>query len=254
MAYEEDRWLILAAAGVVAANAVVLFDYPLARNVAIMVGTLVSNPGAVAKAALDWLAPVDGKDGMNFQAIGEAVVKLSEEVATKEYWTGPAWETFKSSADAFAKQVTAASTYFENVSSGMDTIATLYHYAVYVACLVAAITTALAAAKWLTFIVPIFVAVVMRGQINGILIALAQILRGIVGKNVKSAAMLAGILVAVNGLCATMTQVIDKGRPHADFGPSDLEYVSNGEERPGSLQRKNGGMPSMPGMSAGGLI
>ncbi|MFF0863043.1 hypothetical protein ACFYUV_14900 [Nonomuraea sp. NPDC003560] len=252
MPYEEDRWLILAAAGVATANAAVLFEYPLARNVAIMVGALVSNPGAVAKAAIEWLAPVVGEDGLDFEAISGAIVKLAEEVASKEYWTGPAWEVFKKSADDFAQQVKVASAYFQNVSSGMDTIATLYHYAVYVACLVAAITTALAAAKWLTFIVPIFVAVVMRGQINGILISLAQILRGIVGKNVKSAAMLAGILATVNGMCAMMTQVIDKGRPNAKFGPSDLEYVSNGEEKPGTLQRKNGGMPDLT--TAGGLI
>ncbi|MEU5864827.1 MULTISPECIES: hypothetical protein [unclassified Nonomuraea] len=245
MAYEADRYLILAAAGVTSANAAVLFEYPVARNVAMLVISLVSHPETLMKAAKDWAS-------MDFEAVARDVAKLSEEIATKEYWTGPAWEVFKDSAHAFAKQVEASSTYFKSVSGGMDTIGTLYHYAVYVACLAATITTALAVAKWMTFIVPVFAAVVLRGQINGMLIALGQILRGVVGKNVKSAAMLAGILATVNGMCAMMTQSIDKGRPKADFAPSDLEYVDRGSDSVGTLQRKNGGMPSMN--LGGGLI
>ncbi|NUP00441.1 MAG: hypothetical protein HOV96_23605 [Nonomuraea sp.] len=252
--YESDRWRILTAASMASGAAVVLFQYPLARNIALMIGTIVSNPGDMAKAAKEWQAPAEGEGGMDFEAIRQEIVKLKEAVHEKGYWSGPAWELFSQSADTFAEQVKATETYYKGVGTGVGQVATLYHWAVEVAVWAAAAMTLAAQWQWLSFIVPVWGQVVMRGAINGLLVSLAQVLRSMLGKKLKAVAVLTGILVAVNAMCATMTQLIDKNRPKPDYSPTDLEYVSNDSTGVGNLQQKNGGMPnlSVPGM--GGLI
>jgi len=248
--YEGDRWYSLTAASVAAASAAVLFQYPMARNIALMIGTLVSDPGAIAKAAKQWLAPADGEDGMDFESIWQEIAKLKETTHDKGHWSGPAWELYSKSADTFIEQVKVTESYYRGVGGGMNQVATLYHWAIEVACWASAAMGIAAKMHWLSFIVPVWGRVVMQGAITGLLTSLAQILRSMLGKQMKSVAVLAGILVAVNAMCATMTQAIDQNRPKPDYSPTDLEYVADDSTGVGSLKQKNGGMPDLkvPGM------
>lgn len=248
--YESDRWRSLTAASMATGAAVVLFQYPIARNIALMIGTIVSNPGAIAKAALDWAAPADGEKGMDLGGIAQEMIKLKDVVHDKGYWTGPAWELFSKAADTFVEQLKVTEDYYKGVSSGVGQVATLYHWAVEVAVWVAAAMTLAAKWHWLSFIVPVWGQVVIRGAITGLLVSLAQVLRGMLSKKMKAVAVLTGVLVAVNVMCATMTQAIDKNRPKPDYSPADIKYVADDSTGVGSLEQKNGGMPNLnvPGM------
>ncbi|MFI9589402.1 hypothetical protein [Nonomuraea sp. NPDC052265] len=251
--YDSDRWQILSAAAMASASALVLSQYPIARNIALLIGTIVSNPGDMAKAAKEWEAPADGQAGMDFDAIKTELVRLKQEIEDKGYWKGPAWMVFSEAVDQFAQQLDVTATYFKGVGGGMDHMATLYHWAVQVAVYVGFAMALAAAWEVASYFIPLGGRVAARVTISGFLTALGQALRSVVSKKVKSVAMLTGVLVLVNGMCAMMTQSIDKGRPKPDFAPTDLEYASNGSEGAGSLRRKNGGMPSM-NLPGGGLI
>ncbi|MEV4110554.1 hypothetical protein [Nonomuraea sp. NPDC049695] len=251
--YSGDRERFLQAAAMASAAAVILFEYPLARNIALMIGTMVANPDGMAEAAAAWKAPTEGADGLNFETIKQEMVKLKEQIEDKGFWKGPAWEVFSQAADTFIEQLGAAKKYHEGVGGGMHGIATLYHWASQVAMLVAAAMMGVALVKLSMFLLNVAVAMTVRGAINGILVSLGQVLRGLVGKQVKSVAVLTGIMLTVNGLCASLSQLFDKNRPKADYSPADLEYVSPKDKSGvGTLQAKNNGMPnlntSMPSM------
>ncbi|MEU1386274.1 MULTISPECIES: hypothetical protein [unclassified Nonomuraea] len=251
--YESDRWRIITAASVASASAVVLSQYPMARNIALLIGTLVSNPGDIAKAAVEWAAPAVGATAEHLPEIKNELVKLKTVIEEKGYWKGPAFLVFSEAVDQFAEQLDVTSTYFKGVGDGMNHMATLYHWAVEVACVVSVAMAALAAYEVVSYLFPVG-RVAAKVTISSFLTALGQALRSVVSKKMKSVAMLTGLLVAVNGMCAFMTQNIDKGRPKPDFAPTDLKYASpTTEGAPGTLQRKNGGMPSM-NLPGSGLI
>ncbi|MER6512582.1 hypothetical protein ABT158_37625 [Nonomuraea sp. NPDC001636] len=252
--YDSDRWQILSAAAMASASALVLSQYPIARNLALMIGTLVSNPGDMAKAAKEWEAPADGQAGMDFESIKTELVRLKKEIEEKGYWKGPAWMVFSEAVDQFAEQLDVTSAYFKGVGGGMDHMATLYHWAVQVAVYVAFAMALAAVWEVASYFIPVAGKLTARVTISGFLTALGQALRNVVSKKVKSVAMLTGVLVMVNGMCAMMTQSIDKGRPKPDFAPTAVEYAApTTDGAPGTLQRKNGGMPSM-NLPGGGLI
>jgi hypothetical protein len=247
--YQSDRGRILIAASMATSSAVVLFQYPLARNIALMIGTIVSNPGAMNKAAKEWEAPANGgASGVDFDGIREEVLKLKEQIHQKGHWKGPAWEMFSQSVDTFAEQIAVTKGYYKGVGSGVEKISTLYHFAVEVAFWVATAMTIAARWQWLSFIVPVWSQVVIRGAINGMLVSLGQVLRGILSKKVKAVVVMTGILVTVNGMCAMMTQLIDQNRPKPDYSPADLKYVPNEATGVGSLHPKSGAFPQIPGM------
>ncbi|MER6579306.1 hypothetical protein [Nonomuraea sp. NPDC001023] len=252
--YDSDRWQILSAAAMAGASALVLSQYPIARNLALMIGTLVSNPGDIAKAAVEWVAPTDGHSGVDFESIKTELVKLKKDIEEKGYWKGPAWFVFSESVDLFAEQLEAASTYFKGVGGGMEHIATVYHWAVLVAVAVAFAMGLAAVWELASYLIPGPGKLAARITISGFLTALGHALRNVVSKKVKSVAVLTGVLVMVNGMCAMATKSIEQGRPKPDFAPAALEYAPpTSEEAPGTLQRKNGGMPSM-NLPGGGLI
>ncbi|MEV0233315.1 hypothetical protein [Nonomuraea sp. NPDC050786] len=251
--FSGDRERALQAAAMASAAAVILFEYPLARNIALMVGTLVSNPDGMAEAAAAWKAPAEGADGLNFETIKQEMVKLKEQIEEKGHWKGPAWQVFSEAADTFIEQLDAAKRYHQSVGAGMHGVGNVYHWAVQVGMLVAAAMMGVALAKLSMFVLNVAVAMTVRGVINGILVSLGQVLRGLVGKQVKTVAVMTGILLTVNGLCASLSQLFDKNRPKADFSPADLEYAAPKDKSGvGTLQPKNNGMPnlntSMPSM------
>ena len=83
--YSSDRWQFITAASVAAASSVVLYHNPMARNIALMLGIMVSNPGGMQEAARQWAEVVSGADGVDFvNATGSA------NAATINAWLRPA--------------------------------------------------------------------------------------------------------------------------------------------------------------------
>ncbi|MFG1703428.1 hypothetical protein ACFLIM_09550 [Nonomuraea sp. M3C6] len=248
--YDSNRWKSIAAAGMATTAAGVLWRYPLAKSIAVMIGSLVSNPGSMKEAARTWADPTNGDGCLAFDGIKQELLSLKQHIHDKEWWKGPAWQVFSDSIDTFVDQLDAAKRYHEGVGSGMDLIGTLYHWAVEVAWLVANILTTIAAWQVLTYIFPPQAQLATQVATNGILTSLAQALRGLLGKQMKGVAVLSGLLLTVNLMCGTMTQLIDKNRPRPDYEPADLEYMAPEDDSGvGTLQPKNGGMPNVGSMS-----
>ncbi|MFI6918584.1 hypothetical protein ACIBIZ_01425 [Nonomuraea spiralis] len=239
--------MIITASTQANAAAVVLFQYPMARNIALMIGTLVCNPGSIAAAAKVW-------EEVAVEPIKNQIIQLKQEIEEKGYWKGPAYVVFSDAVDTFTGQLETTESYFKSVGSGVDKIAGLYHFAVQVAFWVATVMTIVAGYQVVSYFFPGAGQVAARVTINSLLTSLGTALRGIVSKKVKSVAMLTGLVVAVNAMCAMMTSSIDKGRPKPDFASADLEYTNKSSTGVGTLQRKNGGMPSLNLPSGGGLL
>jgi hypothetical protein len=236
--------MIISATATASLAATRLWEYPVARVIPVMMGALVSNPGDMHKAAEQWQAPADG--GMDLDAIKQEILGLKQAMAnSKNAWKGPAWEAFSESVDTFADQVSVAKKYHEGVGGGMSGIATLYHWAVVVAFYVAVVMTLAATLNLLKSVYPPAWAAIMAA-ISGLLNPLAQMLRNLLSKTAKAVMGLTVTLVAVNAMCATLTQLIDKSRPKADFSPADLEYKAPKDGTTvGTLQPKNGGFPGL---------
>ncbi|MEV4117062.1 hypothetical protein [Nonomuraea sp. NPDC049695] len=226
--------------------AVILGEYPLARNIALALATLLANPEGMRGAAEAWTAPTaKGKDCVEFETIIHEVRTLTDEMADKEWWKGSAAELCKQSTETLTEQLKIASSYHQGVGQGLHTIAALYSAAVVLAATVASVLMYLAWLKLLSWLGSIPQQIATRGTINAILAKLALAVRTMVSKQLKSVGGLATILALINAACATLSQVIDKNRPKADFSQVALEYVPNDSTGVGTLQRKNSGMPGL---------
>ncbi|TYB59780.1 hypothetical protein FXF51_32695 [Nonomuraea sp. PA05] len=249
-----DRGQFIYAATTATAAAAMLYEYPMARNIALMIGTMVSNPHSMELAAERWSTP-DGGGEMDFEGIKQAVRTLRDECNEKEWWKGPACEAFNESVDTFLEQIGTAEQYHQGVGQGMGSIATAYHWAAEVATVVATVMLLLAGWKKL---LPIFAPwpgaqAAIALAIFVALTRMGMVVRGMLGKQMKSVAMLTALVGGINFMCMSLGQFMEKNRPRPDFAPADLEYVGDETTGVGTLQPKNGGMPSIPTTGTGGM-
>ncbi|UBU14599.1 WXG100 family type VII secretion target [Nonomuraea gerenzanensis] len=249
-----DRGQFIYAATTATAAAAMLYEYPMARNIALMIGTMVSNPHSMQLAAERWSQPEGGGD-MDFAGIKQAVRTLRDECNEKEWWKGPACEAFNQSVDTFLEQMDKAEQYHQGVGQGMGSIANAYHWAAEVVTVVA--TVMLLLAGW-NKLKPLFApwpgaAAAIALAIFVTLTRMGMVVRGMLGKQMKSVAMLTAVVAGINFMCMSLGQFIEQSRPRPDFAPAAVEYVGDDSTGVGTLQPKNGGMPTMPTTGAGGM-
>ncbi|GAA2210598.1 hypothetical protein GCM10009850_060570 [Nonomuraea monospora] len=248
------RGKFIYAATTATAAAAMLYEYPMARNIALMIGTMVSNPPSMQLAAERWSAPEGGGE-MDFEGIKQAVRTLREECNEKEWWKGPACEAFNDSVDTFLEQMDTAEKYHQGVGQGVHSLANAYDLAADVVVTVASVMLLLAGWKKL---LPLFTPwpgfqAAMAVAIFVALTRMGMVVRGMLGKQMKSVAMLTAVVAGVNLMCMSLGQFMEQSRPRPDFAPADLEYVGDETTGVGTLQPKNGGMPSISTTGAGGM-
>ncbi|MGW3342906.1 hypothetical protein ACWDA3_06345 [Nonomuraea rubra] len=247
-----DRGQFIYAATTATAAAAMLYEYPMARNIALMIGTMVSNPHSMELAAERWSTPEGGGE-MDFEGIKQAVRTLRDECNEKEWWKGPACQAFNDSIDTLLTQLDTAGRYHQGVGQGMGSIATVYHWAAEVATVVATAMLAIGTWKLVTQVIPVVgVQIGIRGVVMGVLASLGEVMRGLLGKQLKSVAVLTALVAGVNFMCMSLGQFIEQSRPRPDFAPAALEYVGDESTGVGTLQPKNGGLPTMPSMPTTG--
>jgi hypothetical protein len=249
-----DRGQFIYAATTATAAAAMLYEYPMARNIALMIGTMVSNPHSMTLAAEQWSNP-EGDGDMNIESVKQAVRALREECLEQEWWKGPACDACIASLDILIEQLDKAGQYHLGVGQGVGSLANAYHWAAEVATIVA--TSMLLLAGWKK-LVPIFapwpgVQAAMALAIFVALTRMGMVVRGLLGKQMKSVAMLTVLVGAINFMCMSLGQFIEQSRPRPDFAPAALEYVGNDATGVGTLQPKNGGIPSIPTTGMGGM-
>ncbi|MFD0467427.1 hypothetical protein ACFQ0B_03240 [Nonomuraea thailandensis] len=131
-----DRGQFIYAATTATAAAAMLYEYPMARNIALMIGTMVSNPHSMALAAERWSNP-EGDGDMNIALVKEAVRALRDECLEQEWWKGPACDAFIASLDILIEQLDKAGQYHQGVGQGVGSLANAYHWAAEVSTIAA---------------------------------------------------------------------------------------------------------------------
>ncbi|GAA3719255.1 hypothetical protein GCM10022224_101400 [Nonomuraea antimicrobica] len=249
--YSSDRWQFITAASVAAASSVVLYHNPMARNIALMLGTMVSNPGGMQEAAREWAEVVSGADGVDF--VKQTILDIKNELLDPEsgFWKATSADFYGQMVDDLLDVMDTMKTYFSSVSDGMGGISTVYHFAAELSVLVSAVMMDCAIFFIASHANPI-VRATSPSIINSVLVKLGQVVRDMMTKKAKSLKGLLLIVVGISFSLAMMRQFIDKNSPKPDFAPTVLEYVPPTEkDGPGAIQAENGGMPSMPTGSGG---
>ncbi|MGP3932344.1 hypothetical protein [Nonomuraea sp. KM88] len=231
----------------------ILYEYPVAKQIALGIGILVSNPGGMKEAAGQWQAPSTGDGETDFAGIKETLATIKSKV--EDLWHGPAEEAFSQAVDSLIDQMAVAEQHFKGVGGSMDFVAQLYHYAAEVAMAVATVLMAVAAI-WLAIkLQPFKFAYVLYVAIHETITPLAVVVRGLGVKLGKTLMVTTGIVAMANFMCASMTGTLTQNRPKPDYTPTGVEYTPPEEEDGvGTLEPTNGGMPSMPNMGGGGMM
>lgn len=237
--YESDRWRNLTAASTITAAAVMLYEFPIARNIAVMVGILVTNPGGIQGAARQWLEP--GGEGVDFDGVREQVLKLRDTAREKGWWKGDAdsaWAVFSSSIDDLAQEMLKAKNYHGGVSHGLVQTATASHVISLFISALAPLMMGIAIFNRATFLGAFEFG--KKAAILAVLTGVAKILQNLLTKQLKVVAGLAMIVATVNGLWAMMAQMMEQKRPKPDFAVADITYVPPQDKSGlGTLKQKN---------------
>ncbi|MEO3793981.1 hypothetical protein ABGB14_27525 [Nonomuraea sp. B10E15] len=252
--YSSDRWQFITAASMATAAALVLYESPSAKRIALAIGVCVSNPGGIRDAAGQWQSPSTGDGEIDFDGIRQRVLDVKERISSGDLWAGEAKELASDSMDKLLEQVDTAKRYFSGMGGSMECCSTIYHYAAEVFMAVATLMTGVAVWRLSTRVVPLVgVQIAIRGAIHGILAALGEVVSGLAVKLGKTLMMTAGVVAMVNFMCASMSQTLTQNRPKPDFAPTGVEYVPpEQKDGVGSLQPTNNGMPNMDAMNPGG--
>ncbi|TDC02136.1 hypothetical protein E1267_30125 [Nonomuraea longispora] len=236
------------------AAALVLYEYPSAKRIALAIGVCVSNPGGMRDAAGQWQSPSTGEGEIDFDGIRQRVLDVKERISGGDLWTGEAKNLASDSVDGLLEQVDTAKRHFSGMGGSMECCSTIYHYAAEAFMAVATVMAGVAAWRLKTMLIPVIgVQIAVRGVIHGILAALGEVVSGLATKLGKTLTMTVGVVGMVNLMCATMTQMLTQKRPKPDFALAGVEYAPPEQEGGvGGLKPTNGGTPDTQAMAQGG--
>ncbi|MFD0888723.1 WXG100 family type VII secretion target [Streptosporangium algeriense] len=197
MAYESDRWGYMALIPTGLAAAAVLM-HPGGYAIVAAVGTMISNPGDMAKAAGEWRDP-KGAGGIDIDTLKQQLIDLREKARREGKWEGEAGDLFATTVDGFVAQLDNVKRFRQGTADTLDQTAALYHGTFQFAKLViGAMTTAAAASLALWAFPPLRAGLMM--QINTFLKGLDLVVKAVMRKKLTAIGAVTLILMLVDGL------------------------------------------------------
>ncbi|WP_067129609.1 WXG100 family type VII secretion target [Microtetraspora malaysiensis] len=187
MAYESDKMLIMNAVAAAGGSAMLLWEYPVARTIVLMMSSFVSDPEAMAAAAADWRVDLD--------SLKDHIVQMRD--SFKDKWKGPAFSTFSAVADTFVEGVDQLKRNHEGAGDSLDQTARMYHVAVIVCLSVAGLLAAFAVLQYICIAYPP-AKVAVRAATGSALTTLAGAMRKLLQKQARAVFMIAGVIGLVN--------------------------------------------------------
>ncbi len=236
-----------------AAAAVVLFQYPLARSIALLIGTLMSNPGDIKRIAEEWVLPAAEGAAGGFDELNDQIKRLVQEINKKKEgegvgWGGEVFEKFEQASELFLSGLTKAKEYHLGIGQGLGQMAGLYHLAAVVCFWVAQAMTLLAALQVVSYL---FVTsqLAIRGAINLALGTLGKALKGVLTNKVKALGTLSFLVAGVTASAWGLAEFFEGQKPKPDFKAADVKTV---EEKDGVYnlepRHKQDGYAALGGM------
>ncbi|MEV4381455.1 hypothetical protein [Streptosporangium sp. NPDC049644] len=227
MSYENDKAMYIWAAGESAFAAIVLIS-PAAKYIALMIGTMISDPAGMQKLADQWRDSKLGGESVDLGAL-EAAVADQKAKAETGGWKGEARQLFDSSSDTFLQEMNKLANHRISAGDTVEQTALIFHYGALVVFWAAKLMDILAGAALAATLIP-----VLRGPtqvaIQGALKKIGDGLVALIRMKKKGVLTAAGILGIVNMYSATQAQlfpaleaITDKT---PDFGGAGFDHQS----------------------------
>ncbi|MER7207257.1 hypothetical protein [Streptosporangium sp. NPDC000239] len=197
MAYESDRWGYMSLIPTGLAAAAVLM-HPGAYLIVAAIGTMVSNPGDMAKAAGEWRDP-KGAGGVDIDTLKQQLIDLKGRAEKEGKWEGDAQKLFAATIDEFVTQLDGVKSFRAGTADTLDQTASLYHRTFQFATLVIGAMTVAAAASLALWAFPPLRAGLML-QINTFLKGLDAVVRAVLKKKLLAIGAVSVILMIVNDM------------------------------------------------------
>ncbi|MFF3664263.1 hypothetical protein [Microtetraspora malaysiensis] len=195
MAYESDKMLIMNAVAAAGGSAALLWEYPIARTIVLMMTSFVSDPEAMAAAAADWRSPGKEAENVDLDALKDHIVQMRD--SFKDKWKGPAYSTFSSVVDTFVQGVDQLKRNHDAAGDSLDQTARMYHVAVIICVSVAGVLAAIAALQYLCIAYPPS-KIAVRIASSSALTSLATAMRKVLANQARAVFMIAGVVGLVN--------------------------------------------------------
>ncbi|GLW96141.1 hypothetical protein [Microtetraspora sp. NBRC 16547] len=220
MAYENDTMLYMDSTAVAAGAATLLWEYPVAKTIVLMMTSFLSNPQAMAAGAEMWRIDLD--------QLKNEIVRLRDSI--KDKWEGPAHSTFTSTVDAFVEGIDQLKKNHDAAGDSLDQSARLYHVGAIVCVVVAGVLASLAAIQYLCLAYPPS-KLAVRIASSTALADLATLLKGLLEKQGRAIFTLTGVIALVNSLSSQTGELFPsmKALPQqgADFSSAFLKHTKD---------------------------
>ncbi|WP_157594411.1 hypothetical protein [Streptosporangium amethystogenes] len=227
MSYEEDKAIYIAAAAAAASAAVILVN-PLAKTIALMIGSMISDPAGMKKLADQWRDSKLGGESVDLGALKITIAELKAK-AEAEGWKGEARKLFDSSSDTFLREMNKLANHRNSAGDTVDQTALIFHYGAGVAFLAASTMSVLATIALASTFVPAL-RVGVQIAITQTLRSIGTSLQAVMKMKLKGVFVAATILGIVNMYSASqaalfpgLEAVSDKV---PDFGSAGFGYTS----------------------------
>lgn len=246
MSYEEDKAIYIAAAATSAAAAIILVS-PLAKTIALMIGSMISDPAGMKKLADQWRDSKLEGESVDLGALEITIANLKAK-AEAEGWKGEARKLFDSSSETFLREMNKLANHRSSAGDTVEQTALIFHYGAMVAFLAASIMSVMATISVASTLVPAL-RVGVQVAITQTLKSIGTSLQAVMRMKLKGVFVAATILGIVNmhgamqaALFPGLEAVSDKV---PDFGSAGFDYNS-GTLSPsfdlGAVQQPKGGL------------
>ncbi|MCC5577117.1 hypothetical protein IMZ11_15940 [Microtetraspora sp. AC03309] len=225
VAAESARWKFREAFAVASVAAVLLVEYPVTKTIALAIGTIVSNPGEMVRAASEWHVDSPEIDNL-ITALKSQRDKLAGRGNSNDetvQWSGSAFDTYSEAVDNFATELAKTKECRKGAGDCLLSSAQIYNILANIAFLVANAMMIWAVVNITSKGNPL-VGVGVRGIIGKGLRALLEVLKSVFMKQFKIVAMLGATIVAVNMAGNQIASILPKMKAMPGPAP-DLEQI-----------------------------
>jgi hypothetical protein len=230
VSYESDKAMYIAAAAEAAAAAVVLMS-PIAKSIAVMIGTMISDPGGMQRLAEQWRDSKLGGEAVDLNDLKATITDLRA-LAEAGGWKGEARQLFDSSSAAFLEETAKLENHRVSAGDTVEQAALIFHVGAQVVFWAAQLMAYLAAVALATMVVPAM-RVSAQIAIHQTLRSVGQGLVALIRTKMKVILSATAVLGIVNMYSATQARLLPGLEAVTDKTP---DYAGLGfDYRSGSL-------------------
>ncbi|WP_329085313.1 MULTISPECIES: WXG100 family type VII secretion target [unclassified Streptosporangium] len=204
MSYENDKAMYIAAAAEATAAAVVLMS-PVAKTIAVMIGTMLSDPEGMRKLAEQWRDSALGSEAPDLEGLGTAIADLRRMV-DDDGWKGEARQKFDAASTAFLEEMRTLAAHRTSAGDTVEQTALIFHIGAQVVFWAAQLMAYLAVVSLATMIVPVM-RVSAQIAIHKTLTTIGQGVMALVRTKMNVVLSAAAIFSIVNLIGATQAQL-----------------------------------------------